>query len=91
MADQAEQVRQRDDALAEKTAYVAKLEWRLLCQQKALKGTNARKPPLACPKGPAARQALPRKPRLAGALFQASAEGRNVSCHCCQASFRALC
>ncbi|BDA45491.1 hypothetical protein COCOBI_07-2780 [Coccomyxa sp. Obi] len=60
----AEQVRQKDAALSEKTAYVAKLEWRLLCQQKALEGRQ--KPPLPCPKVPGANRALHRKPHLPG-------------------------
>ncbi len=61
---QAEQVRQKDGALSEKAAYVAKLEWRLLCQQKALEARQ--KPPLPCPKVPPANRALQRKPHLPG-------------------------
>ncbi|CAL8470915.1 g10457 [Coccomyxa elongata] len=60
----AEQVRQKDGALSEKAAYVAKLEWRLLCQQKALEARQ--KPPLPYPRVPAADRALHRKPHLPG-------------------------
>lgn len=59
---QAEQLKQKDDALAERTAYIGKLEWRLLCQHKALEGKRgmatatagkppARKPQLTGPTG----------------------------------------
>ncbi len=65
---QAQQVRQKEDALAEKAAYVAKLEWRLLSQQKALQAGHAKKPPLGRPTAPTAKLALLRKPRLAGDL-----------------------
>ena len=56
---QAEQLKQKDDALAEKTAYVGKLEWRLLCQHKALE--ERRGQALAAPGKPPAR-----KPQLTG-------------------------
>ena len=56
---QAEQLKQKDDALAEKTAYIGKLEWRLLCQHKALEEKRGRTVGLAG-KPPA------RKPQLTG-------------------------
>ncbi len=56
---QAEQLKQKDDALAEKTAYIGKLEWRLLCQHKALEEKRGKALP-AAGKPPA------RKPQLTG-------------------------
>ena len=56
---QAEQLKQKDAALAEKTAYTGKLEWRLLCQHKALEEKRGKAVPTAG-KPPA------RKPQLTG-------------------------
>lgn len=43
---QADAVKKKDEELKEKEAYISKLEWRLLCQHKALEGPKER-PPLA--------------------------------------------
>lgn len=56
---QAEQLKQKDDALAERTAYIGKLEWRLLGQHKALEEKRGKAAPSAG-KPPA------RKPQLTG-------------------------
>ena len=58
---QAEELKRKDDALAEKTAYVGKLEWRLLCQHKALEEKRGKALP-------AAGKPPPRKPQLTGVI-----------------------
>lgn len=60
---QAEQLKQKEEALAEKSAYVGKLEWRLLCQHRALEERRGRAPPAVSAGKPPAR-----KPQLAGAV-----------------------
>ena len=56
---QAEQLKQKEEALAERNSYVGKLEWRLLCQHRALEEQRGRAAPGAG-KPPA------RKPQLTG-------------------------
>lgn len=87
---QAEQVRQKDAALAERTAYVAKLEWRLLCQHKVLEGAGAgaKKPPLGRLKVPGARTARSSKPQLPGTRSCTQGrEGCSAACHFLDSNF----
>jgi hypothetical protein len=42
---QAEQLKQKEEVLAERNSYVGKLEWRLLCQHRALEEQRGRAAP----------------------------------------------
>ena len=72
---QAEQLKQKEAALAEKSAYVGKLEWRLLCQHKSLEEKHNKATARA-----AGRLPPPAKPQLPGAVHSPALDAGLVSC-----------